>query len=159
MQVMTAGEMAVLADPTGTVFSIWKAGDHIGADVCNEPNTYSWNELVDRDLDTAKAFYSKVFGWEYDEQDMGPMGTYTVIRGGENGGLGGMMAMPAEMPDMVPNHWMVYFTVADLDATMSAVSAAGGQCVFGPMSAAGVGTFATMHDPAGGSFSIMQPAG
>ncbi len=157
MQVMDAGEMAIFTDPAGAAFSVWKAGQHIGAEVGNEPNTYSWNELMTRDIDASLAFYSDVFGWTYDPQDMGPMGTYHVIAGGESGGLGGLMAMPPDLPDQVPNHWGVYFMVADTAATIEAITGAGGQIVMGPMTIPGVGTSATAHDPAGGSFSILQP--
>ncbi len=90
--------------------------------------------------------------------DMGPGGIYNVIKGGENNGLGGLMAMPAEMPDQVPNHWMVYFIVADADATLEAVKAAGGQVVQDPFDAPGVGRIGIAHDPSGGSFSVLQPA-
>ena len=110
---------------------------------------------MDSDVDAAKAFYSKVFGWTYSDQEMGPMGTYSVIEGGDNG-LGGLMGMAAEMPDMVPNHWGVYFIVSDLEATIGVITANGGQTVNGPMSMPGVGLIATMHDPSGGSFSLMQ---
>ncbi len=157
MQVMEAGEMAVFSDPTGAVFSVWKAGEHRGAEVCNEPNTFSWNELMTRDVESAKPFYADVFGWEYETMDMGPMGTYNVIAGGENGGRGGLMAMPAEVPEMVPNHWAVYFTVADLDATLAKAKELGGQITFGPMPIPGVGTTASVHDPSGGSFTVLQP--
>lgn len=157
MQVMGAGEMAVFSDPTQAVFSVWKAGEHAGCGVCNEPDTYSWNELLTRDIDRATAFYSEVFGWDYDAQDMGPMGTYHVIKGGESGGLGGLMAMPPQMPDMVPVHWAVYFSVEDLDAKLARVGELGGQTVQEPMQIPGVGTFATAHDPQGGSFMMLQP--
>ena len=43
MQVMDAGTMAVLCDPMGAMFSIWQAGDHIGAELVNEPGTLGWN--------------------------------------------------------------------------------------------------------------------
>ena len=158
MQVMEAGHMAVIADPTGAVISLWKAGQHIGADVCNEPNSFSWNELMTRDIDTATAFYASVFGWNIVGQDMGPMGTYHVVQGGERGGWAGMMEMPAEMPEMVPDHWMVYFAVADVDTTVAAVIANGGSVVQDAMDIPGVGRMATAHDPSGGSFSLMQPA-
>lgn len=157
MQVMEAGQMAIIADPTGAAISMWKAGEHIGAEICNEPNTFSWSELMTRDIDSATAFYADVFGWDIVDQDMGPGGIYHVIQGGENGGWGGMMAMPAEMPDMVPNHWMAYFTVADVDATLAAVTANGGTVVNPAFDVPGVGRMATAHDPAGGSFSLMQP--
>ncbi len=158
MQVMDAGEMAVFADPTGAVISVWKADQHIGAELCNEPNSLSWNELATRDIDAARGFYATVFGWTISGQDMGPMGTYYVVEGGENGGWAGMMQMPAEMPEMVPNHWMVYFAVADVDATVAAVTAHGGSIVAEPFDVPGVGRMATIHDPAGGSFSLMQPS-
>jgi predicted enzyme related to lactoylglutathione lyase len=158
MQVMDSGEMAIFTDPGGAAFSVWKAGQHIGAQVCNENNTYSWNELMTRDIDTALSFYTAVFGWTYEPQDMGPMGTYHVIAGGENEGLGGLMAMPPGVPDMVPNHWGVYFTVESVDATVASIIEAGGQVVNGPMDIPGVGRTATVHDPAGGNFNLMQPA-
>ncbi len=156
MQVMESGHMAVLADPTGAAFSVWQAGEHIGAEIGNVPNTLSWNELMSRDIDTATAFYAEVFGWTYATQDMGDS-PYHVIEGGENDGLGGLMAMPADVPDMVPNHWAVYFMVADTDATVALVVANGGQVVAPPMDIPGVGRMAVLHDPAGGNFSTMQP--
>ncbi|MCP3853362.1 MAG: VOC family protein [Actinomycetia bacterium] len=157
MQVMTAGEMAIYADPTGAAFSVWKPGDHIGVEIGNVPNTLSWNELMSRDIDTAKAFYSRVFGWQYDEMDMGPGGIYNLIAGGESGVLGGLMAMPPDMPEQVPNHWMTYFSVEDIEATIKTITEAGGTLANGPMSVPGVGTMAAIHDPQGGAFSLMQP--
>ncbi len=158
MQVMEAGEMAIIADPTGAAISLWKAGDHFGAEVCNEPDTWSWNELMTRDIEAAKPFYQEVFGWSYEAMDMGPGGIYNVIEGGENNGWGGLMAMPAEVPDMVPNHWAVYFLVSDLDATIERVKGNDGMVANGPMAIPGIGRMAAVHDPSGGSFSVLQPA-
>lgn len=160
MAVFESGEMAIFTDPAGAPFSVWKAGQHIGAELANEHHTWSWNELMTRDLESALPFYTSVFGWSYDAMDMGPGGTYHVISGGDGGeGMGGLMAMPAEMPDMVPNHWAVYFMSHDLDATLAAITAAGGQIVMGPMDIPGVGRSATVHDPNGGNFALLQPGG
>ena len=159
MQVMDAGEMAVFADPTGAVISVWKPGRHIGAEICNEPNTFSWNELMTRDIDTAKTFYEQVFDWTFDGQDMGPMGIYYVVQGGDRGGWAGMMAMPAEVPDMVPDDWAVYFSVADVDATLAEITANGGSVTQPATDIPGVGRIAGAHDSRGGHFSLMQPAG
>ena len=155
-----SGEMAILTDPTGAAISIWKAGEHFGAGVANEVNTWSWNELLTRDVDAALGFYTDVFGWSFDIMEMPDGSTYNLIQGGtEDQGMGGIMAMPAEMPDMVPNHWSVYFTVADLDASLGTIKDNGGSVVVEPMSVPGVGTFATVHDPAGGNFNVIQPEG
>jgi predicted enzyme related to lactoylglutathione lyase len=158
MQVMDAGDMAVIADPAGAVISVWKANRHIGAEICNEPDTWSWNELLTRDLDTAIGFYTKVFDWDLEAQDMGPMGIYHVVRGGASGSVAGLMAMPPGVPDMVPDHWVVYFAVADLDATLGTITGDGGSITQQPFDVPDVGRIASAHDPAGGSFSLMQIA-
>jgi predicted enzyme related to lactoylglutathione lyase len=157
MDVMEEGRMAVFGDPTGAAFSVWQAGRTHGAEVVNEPGAYSWNELMTRDLEAARSFYAEVFGWTYDDgMDMGPMGKYYVVEGGQDGGLAGMMGMPPDMPDQVPNHWGVYFTVADIDATLAKAAELGGSVVNGPMPSP-VGQLATIHDDQHGSFSVLQP--
>lgn len=156
MPVMSAGHMAIVADPTGAVISVWQPGEHPGAGVANEPNTWSWNELMTRDIDTALPFYTDVFGWEYDAMDMGNGSIYHVVKGGTEG-WAGAMAMPPGVPDQAPNHWAVYFMVADTEATVEAVNANGGQVVMPPMDTPGVGRMCIFHDPQGGSFSTLQP--
>ncbi len=157
MDVMESGRMATFADSTGAAFSAWEPGQHIGAEIGNVANTYSWNELMTRDLGSAQSFYSEVFGWQYESQQM-PNGQYHVISGGENGGLGGMMTMPPEVPPMVPNHWGVYFTVDDLDASLNKVSELGGQMVMPPMDLGEIGRMSTVHDSCNAVFTMMQPA-
>lgn len=152
--VMDQGRMAIYGDPTGAVISVWQAGEHRGAQVCNEPDTWSWNELMTRDIDAALAFYRDVFEWSYDGREL-PFGTYSVIRGG-GGGRGGLMPMPPGVPDMVPNHWAVYFMVDAADAAVERVRELGGQLVQGPHDVPGIGRIAIVHDPSGGSFMIMQ---
>ena len=50
MQVTDAGEMAIFADPTGAAFSVWKAGEHIGAELANEPDAYERAVLEEFDV-------------------------------------------------------------------------------------------------------------
>ncbi len=157
MQIMDEGTMALFADPTGAAFGVWQPANHIGAEIVNEANTYAWNELMTRDVDAATGFYTQVFGWQYDAMEMGPLGTYHVAQGGEDGGLAGIMPMPPELPDQVPNHWGVYFMVDDTDAVCAKAVELGGSVVNGPMDSP-VGRLATLHDPQHGSFSLMQPA-
>jgi predicted enzyme related to lactoylglutathione lyase len=158
MQVFDSGWMAVATDPTGVFFRLWQPLEHKGAGVVNEPDTYSWNELISSDVERAKQFYADVFGWSYDGMDMGH-GTYWVVQGGESGGIAGLMSRPPGMPDAAPDHWEVYFMVADIRAKMDAVVGQGGQVLFGPESIPGVGQIGTVMHPAGGVFSLMQPPG
>ncbi len=64
MDVMDIGRMAVFVDPTGAVFGVWQPKSFTGADIVNEPDSLCWNEVLTRDADAGKAFYSAVFGWQ-----------------------------------------------------------------------------------------------
>lgn len=156
MQVMDAGRMAIVGDPAGAVLSLWEAGDHHGAGVVNEPNSWAWNELLSRDLDASLDFGHRLFGWDYQAMEMPGM-TYHVIAGGDEGGLGGLMAMPESMPDQVPSHWNVYVLVDDAQAAVDRATELGGTVAHGPDETP-VGILASIQDPQGGGFSIMQPA-
>src|SRR5918996_2200046 len=65
--VMEAGRMAVIADPTGAMFGVWQAGENIGAGRVNEPGALTWNELASNDVEAASNFYAELFGWSIEE--------------------------------------------------------------------------------------------
>ena len=79
--VATFGRMAVLQDPAGAHFSVWEAKDHFGMGIGGEPNTFCWADLSVPDQETAKKFYSAVFGWEIWEGKE-EMGTCTSAMAG-----------------------------------------------------------------------------
>jgi len=151
--VMDAGHMAVIQDPTGAMLALWQPGAHIGARLANEPGALSWNELATTDTDKAGEFYTKLFGWRTQTQDMETM-TYTTFLNGERMN-GGMMQMTEEWGD-IPPHWMVYFAVEDCDSSAEKVKELGGQVMVGPMDIPPVGRFAMVQDPQGGAFTIIK---
>lgn len=154
MDVMDLGRMAVFADPTGAVFGIWQPGTFIGARLVNEPGAISWNELNTRDTGGAKAFYGAVFGWSFQDDDMGEMGTYTTLKLGEDM-VGGMLNMNERgVPEEVPAHWLVYFAVEDTDATIAQAKQAGGRVMVEPIDIP-PGRFAILTDPHGASFAVI----
>ena len=52
--VMDAGRMAVVADPTGAMINLWTPKNSIGAQLVNEHGTLSWNELMSPDVAAAR---------------------------------------------------------------------------------------------------------
>jgi predicted enzyme related to lactoylglutathione lyase len=156
VDVMGMGKMAVLTDPAGAVIGIWEPGTFAGAELVNEDGGFGWNELGTRDVAGSRQFYPTVFGWEVEDQDMGPMGTYQLFKDGESV-RAGMMDITGRVPDEVPNHWLVYFTVPDADAAAETVRANGGQVNFGPEDIPEVGRFAIIQDPHGAVFAVMAP--
>jgi predicted enzyme related to lactoylglutathione lyase len=156
MDVMGLGTMAVFSDPTGAVCGIWQPGTFAGAEVVNEYGSFGWNELGTRDTAAAKEFYGAVFGWGVEEQDMGEMGTYVVWKVGD-ASVGGMLDITGQVPDEVPAHWLVYFSVEDADGAVEKVKAGGGDLRFGPVEIP-VGRFAVVADQFGAAFAVMQPS-
>ncbi len=157
--VMTSGRMAVIADPTGAVVSLWQAGDHAGGEVFNEHGTHTWNELPTWDVGAAKDFYGQLVGWTYEEVDMGEAGTYHValVDGkGEDPTNAGIFDAAGVFPDETPSHWDVYFNVRDTDAAAAKAAEMGGSVVAGPMDAP-FGRFAYLADPDGAVFYVMAP--
>ena len=150
--VMDAGRMAFVLDPSGAAVAFWQANQHIGASLVNEPGTIAWNELITTDP-SAAAFYEQVLGLTTSVMDMGT-GEYTLFEAAGQM-VGG--TIPPQMPG-VPNHWHVYFAVADADASAAKVTELGGSILVEPFDTP-VGRIAVVRDPQGATFSIIQTAG
>jgi predicted enzyme related to lactoylglutathione lyase/uncharacterized protein YndB with AHSA1/START domain len=147
------GRMFIAADPAGAVFGVWQAGTHIGAGLVNEPGGITWEDLRSGDPDTARAFYTALFGYDTQPVPMaGPDYTTFSLPGSEAplGGMGGMMGMEG-----MPAHWLVYFSVADADAAVAAAQANGGAVIMEPM-ATPYGRMAGLLDPHGALFWVTQ---
>jgi predicted enzyme related to lactoylglutathione lyase len=155
MDVMTVGRMGIFADPVGAGFAVWQPLDHIGAGIVNEPGTFTWSELSSRDTAAAAAFYEQVFGWTAKANDMGGM-TYTEFHLGDNA-IAGMMPTPESTPESVPSNWLVYFAVADCDASVAKIESLGGAIV-APAMDLPVGRFAVASDVGGAIFGVIQMA-
>jgi hypothetical protein len=150
MDVMDAGRMAIFADTTGAVVAAWQPNNHLGAQLVNEPGSFTWSELSTSDLAKSKAFYTEVFGWGWggsDEYAEAQVAGRTV---------GGVMPRPAEMPAEVPDHWLVYFGATEVDADTAKARDSGATVVVEPMDIPGTGRFAVLMDPQGAAFALFK---
>jgi len=59
--VMEAGRMAVLQDPTGATFCVWQAGKNTGIGIAGMEGTLCWGDLSTSDVKRASDFYSALF--------------------------------------------------------------------------------------------------
>jgi len=156
MDIEDSGRMSMIADPSGGSVCLWQAGTHGGAECFNDPGCMSWNELLSRDPDAAAGFYAELLGWTYQPMDLGEQGIYQVCMAGGRPN-GGIMAMPKMIPDHVPPHWDVYFTVEDVDTAAARVADLGGQIVVPPTDIS-VGRFSYVADRQGGHFTMFRPS-
>jgi uncharacterized protein len=151
--VMDAGRMAVLSDPTGAVFSLWEPRRHFGAQLVNEPGAFCWNELYTTDPKKAGDFYGGLFGWTKDSRHM-DYGEYVIFKKDEDM-AGGMMQISKEMGPMPP-YWLVYFAVEDCDRTVEKAKGAGAKVMMPPMDIENVGRFSILTDPQGAGFAVIK---
>ena len=152
--VLDAGRTAFAGDPTGGVFGVWQAGAHKGAQLVNEPGTWNWSELATRDVATARAFYSAVFGWTSEELTDVPGGYHVQTIDGHR--VAGILPISPEMDNMQTG-WGVYFSVEDADASTAKAQALGGTVVAEPFDVP-VGRTAWLLDPLGTPFQVIKLA-
>jgi predicted enzyme related to lactoylglutathione lyase len=152
--VMEAGRMSVIQDPSGAYFMLWQSKRPEGAMATGE-GTLNWAELSTRNVDACGAFYSKLFDWSPKTEDMGEM-QYTVFNSGQEP-RAGMMAMMKDIPPSMPSHWTPYFTVDSCDITTKKAKSAGAKVAVEPQDIPNIGRFAMMFDPQGAFFAILQP--
>lgn len=107
---------------------------------------FSWCELMTTDVDAAKAFYSKLFGWGTEDMTMPGM-AYTVVKA-ESKEVGGIMPIPGEAQGMPPM-WGVYVTVDDVNLTAQAAKQLGATLLVPPRDIPNVGRFCVIQDPQG----------
>jgi predicted enzyme related to lactoylglutathione lyase len=147
--VMDVGRMATIQDREGATLCLWQAKKHIGTEIVNEPNTMCWGELETTDTESAKTFYTGLFGWGAKAG-----GDYTEFQlGGKS--IGGMMKIPKEWGP-VPPYWLIYFAVTDCDATEKKVRELGGKAIVPSTDIENVGRFAVLSDPQGAVFAVVK---
>jgi uncharacterized protein len=147
--VMTAGRMAVVGDPTGAVFALWLPRDNIGAEIVNGPGALTLTQLNTSDPGRAQDFYVGLFGWRV-EQVAGGDQPYWGIYNGESLN-GGMMQLPPGSP--APPHWLVYFGIDDIDAAAERIGQSGGT-VMVPKTEVPGGQIVVAQDPQGAVFGL-----
>jgi uncharacterized protein len=151
MDVLDVGRMAVLQDTNGAFISVWQARNHAGAELVNEPGTFTWNELTVPDVRRAHEFYTAVFDWTVDPEASSETGLFFTVDG--NLVCGAHVATDGE-----PTGWMVWFAVDDCDASAAKVTELGGSVAM-PPSDMDFGRAAVVVDPHGAVFGIAKMSG
>ncbi len=115
------------------------------------PGKFVWADLVTDDVVTARKFYTRLFGWTFQD-----IGNYTI---GSNDGrpLCGMFQRPrpAEKPEAKPR-WFGYISVPDVARAQSAVAKAGGHVLAAPRKMPKRGEQAVFSDPDGAVFGVVR---
>ncbi|MFC8127761.1 VOC family protein [Streptomyces sp. NPDC057302] len=151
VDVMGQGaRIAIAEDSVGARFGLWEARTRIGCELVNEPGSLVRNDLLTPDPDRARTFYSAVFGYTLDLNDLMPDMDFTFLRRPDGHEIGGIFGTPAADS---ASTWATTFEVADTDAAARQATASGGTST--TPEDIPYGRIATLTDPAGNEFSVI----
>lgn len=120
-----------------------------------QPLTFSWYELMSKDVPAALAFYREVFGWTTRDSGLPGAGYTQIFVGGQ--AIGGALALTEEMcaAGAQPT-WLGYIAVQDLAAKTAELVAAGGKVLRPMVEIPGVIRFTIVADPHGAVFVMFR---
>jgi uncharacterized protein len=141
--VLDAGRVAAIRDPSGAIVSLWQPRTRIGATLVNDVGALCWNELVTTDVERAKSFFGELLGWEYERDARGDVSIRNAGR------LNGSMR---EERSIQPA-WLPQLAVEDADDAARQAEQLGGRRLL-PTTTFRAGRAAVIADPQGAAFAV-----
>jgi uncharacterized protein len=118
--------------------------------------TFCWNELMTRDVERVKRFYESTIGWSFQAMPMADGGTYWVAMS-DGKPAAGIFSLNAPDYDGVPESWMSYLAVDDVDARVEKALKAGAKLMKAAFDVPDVGRIAILMQPGGAGVGWITP--
>ena len=115
--------------------------------------TVGWLDLTVPDAPAIRDFYARVVGWTITPLSMGNYDDFVMNASGTGAPTAGICHAQGRNAGL-PTAWLMYITVADLDASLVECEAAGGRLIAPPRNAGGTARFAVIEDPAGAAVAL-----
>jgi len=148
------GRFSVIATPSGASMCLFHESDLDGAEHYeSEPGLIHWVELQSTDIDTDVKWLKDSFGFTTDEMEM-PDGKYHILKRGDE--MTGGVSAP--MGSDMPSAWVIWFNVADVDATLEKATQHNGTILAPAFDIPDTGRMGVIQDPAGGVIGVMTPS-
>ena len=118
-----------------------------------EPGQVAWFDNTVEDADKLRDFYAAVVGWKPEPVAMGDYADYNMTDGTGKPVTGICHARGANAK--IPPGWLLYFSVANFDASLAKAQELGATVLDGPRGKA-PSRFAILRDPAGCVVAISE---
>ena len=120
--------------------------------------TVLWTELNTKHVEKAKAFYAVAFGYSWQAMPMPGDSVYWIGSTPEaTMGTVGLFEMKGPAFEGIPDHWLTYFGIDDIDARLAALPALGGQVIRPAWDVPNVGRIAIVRGASGAVEGWMTP--
>lgn len=116
-----------------------------------------WADLTVENASQLRDFYHEVVGWGTADVDMGGYSDFCMTESPTSNSVAGICharGLNAEVPPV----WLIYITVADLDASMAKCRELGGEVIAGPRRMGQQGRYCVVRDPAGAVAALFEHA-
>jgi predicted enzyme related to lactoylglutathione lyase len=114
-----------------------------------------WIDMTVDDAQAVREFYEAVVGWKSEEVSMGDYSDYSMIMPGTDECVAGICHARGSNAEL-PSGWLIYITVADVDASARDCKDHGGKLLVAPRDLAG-GRFCVIEDPGGAVAALYEP--
>jgi predicted enzyme related to lactoylglutathione lyase len=119
--------------------------------------TFCWNERLCWDVERAKKFYADAIGWTFTSMPTPTGETYwCAMQDGRP--VAGLFTLTSPYFDGVPEGWMSYLAVDDVDRRVAKATAAGAKLLRPIFDVSNVGRIAILDEPGGAGGGWMTPA-
>ncbi len=113
-------------------------------------------EVIGKDPDRLRSYYSELFGWEFGDP-IGPT-DYTLVERHTNAAGIGIAGGVGGVPEGYEGHVTVYVEVPDVEASLAQAEALGGKRMMGPDQVPGGPTIGLLVDPGGHVIGVVSAA-
>jgi predicted enzyme related to lactoylglutathione lyase len=108
-----------------------------------------------RDIEGAKRFYRDAIGWTFEPMKM-DWSIYWIAKSGDKN-VGGLFELTSPEFAGVPNSWMSYLAVDDVDARVTKAKRAGAKLMRPIFDVPDVGRITILMQPGGAGIAWMTP--
>lgn len=117
---------------------------------------FHWNELRTRDAERAKRFYAATIGWTFEAMAT-PDGHAYWVAMQDGKPVAGLFPLISPQFDGVPESWMSFLAVDNLDERVAKAIETGARLVMPIFDVPGVGRIAMLREPGGAGIGWMTP--
>jgi predicted enzyme related to lactoylglutathione lyase len=119
--------------------------------------TIGWIDITVPNAAEVCDFYRAVTGWAVSEVPMGEYSDFCMMPAPNAAPVAGICHARGTNAGLPPQ-WLIYITVANLDASIQRCLELGGQVHVGPKELGGQGRLAVIRDPAGAVAALFEPS-
>jgi len=117
---------------------------------------FHWNELRTRNAERAKKFYQETIGWSFERMGT-PDGEDYWVATMDGKPVAGLFPLTSPRFDGVPESWMSFLAVDDVDARVAKATKAGAELVMPIFDVPDVGRIAMLREPSGAGIGWITP--